>query len=241
MLVAGKQMKDAFNEAGASNMVAVVLVDENGLSAEDEATYRQLVERLRAKTDIVIGTQDFVHIPPELKPAMTSKDGKAWNLPVSLNGTMGTGKGGQQAYRDAMKIVNDTTAGTTLTPSVVGAAATMQDVTGIAIRDQHIIELSTVITVLLILIIVYRNIVAMVIPLLTIGISLATAQQVVAGLGLIGLGLGGPQTIMLITGMMIGAGIDYAVFLFSRYQEYLRGGEWSRTRRWSPRWCPSGR
>jgi RND superfamily putative drug exporter len=221
VLVAGKQMKDAFNEAGASNMVAVVLVDENGLSAEDEATYRQLVERLRAKTDIVIGTQDFVHIP-ELKPAMTSKDGKAWNLPVSLNGTMGTGKG-QQAYRDAMKIVNETTAGTTLTPSVVGAAATMQDVTGIAIRDQHIIELSTVITVLLILIIVYRNIVAMVIPLLTIGISLATAQQVVAGLGLIGLGLG-PQTIMLITGMMIGAGIDYAVFLFSRYQEYLRGG-----------------
>lgn len=221
VLAAGNQMKNAFNEAGASNMIAVVLVDDNGLTKDDEATYRTLVDKLRAKSDVVIGTQDFVHIP-ELKPAMTSKDNKAFNLPVSLYGTMGTSQG-QKAYRDAMKIINEVTANTTLKPSVVGAAATMEDVTGIALRDQHIIELSTVITVLLILIIVYRNIVAMLIPLLTIGISLATAQQVIAGLGLIGLGLG-PQTLMLITGMMIGAGIDYAVFLFSRYQEYLRGG-----------------
>lgn len=221
VLAAGKQMKDAFKEAGASNMVAVILVNDNGLSKDDEATYRTLVDKLRANTDSVIGTQDFVHIP-ELRQAMTSKDGKAWNLPVSLYGTMGTGRG-QKAYRDAMKIIDEVTANTTLKPSVVGAAATMQDVTGIALRDQHIIEISTVLTVLLILIIVYRNIVAMLIPLLTIGISLATAQQVVAGLGLLGLGLG-PQTIMLITGMMIGAGIDYSVFLFSRYQEYLRGG-----------------
>ncbi|MCX2713510.1 RND family transporter [Mycolicibacterium sp. J2] len=221
VLAAGNQMKTAFNEAGAGNMVAVVLVDENGLSTEDEATYRTLVDKLRARSDIVIGTQDFVHIP-ELKPAMTSKDGKAFNLPVSLYGTMGTGQG-QQAYREAIKIIDEVTANTTLKASVVGAAATMEDVTGIALRDQHIIELSTVITVLVILIIVYRNIVAMIIPLLTIGISLGTAQQVIAGLGLIGLGLG-PQTLMLITGMMIGAGIDYAVFLFSRYQEYLRGG-----------------
>ena len=49
----------------------------------------------------------------------------------------------------------------------------------------------------------------------TIGISLGIAQQVVAALGEMGLGLG-PQTMVLMTGMMMGAGIDYAVFLFSR-------------------------
>ena len=38
-----------------------------------------------------------------------------------------------------------------------------------------------------------------------------------------GLGLG-PQTMVLMTGMMMGAGIDYAVFLFSRYQELVRSG-----------------
>ncbi|PEG55855.1 MMPL/RND family transporter [Mycolicibacterium diernhoferi] len=221
VLATSQQMKDAFNEAGATNLIAVILVNEDGLTDADEATYRELVDNLRARNDIVVSMQDFVSIK-EIRPAMTSKDGKAWNLPVSLNGTMGTGTG-QAAYRDAVKIIEETTAGTTLRPSVVGGAATMEDVTGIALRDQVIIEVSTVVTVLLILIIVYRNLVAMVIPLLTIGISLAVAQQVVAGLGLLGLGLA-PQTIVLITGMMLGAGVDYAVFFFSRYQECLREG-----------------
>ncbi len=221
VLATSQQMKDAFNEAGATNLIAVILVNEDGLTDADEATYRELVDNLRARNAIVVSMQDFVSIK-EIRPAMTSKDGKAWNLPVSLNGTMGTGTG-QAAYRDAVKIIEETTAGTTLRPSVVGGAATMEDVTGIALRDQVIIEVSTVVTVLLILIIVYRNLVAMVIPLLTIGISLAVAQQVVAGLGLLGLGLA-PQTIVLITGMMLGAGVDYAVFFFSRYQECLREG-----------------
>lgn len=220
-IAAGQQMKVAFNEAGATNLVAVILVNENGLTDQDEDTYRKIVENLRARTDIVVSMQDFISIK-EIRPAMSSKDGKAWNLPVSLNGTMGTGPG-QKAYREAVKIIEETTAGTTLTPSIVGAAATMEDVTDIALRDQLLIEVSTVVTVLLILIIVYRNLIAMVIPLLSIGICLAVAQQVVAGLGLLGLGLA-PQTIVLITGMMVGAGVDYAVFLFSRYQEHLRGG-----------------
>lgn len=221
VLATSQQMKDAFNEADATNLIAVILVNENGLTAQDEDTYRKIVENLRARTDIVVSMQDFISIK-EIRPAMSAKDGKAWNLPVSLNGTMGTGVG-QAAYRDAVKIIEETTAGTTLTPSIVGAAATMEDVTAIALRDQLLIEVSTVVTVLLILIIVYRNLVAMVIPLLSIGISLAVAQQVVAGLGLLGLGLA-PQTIVLITGMMLGAGVDYAVFFFSRYQEFIRKG-----------------
>ncbi|CAN7472946.1 RND family transporter [Mycolicibacterium frederiksbergense] len=221
VLQTSQQMKDAFNEADATNLIAVILVNENGLTEQDEDTYRKIVENLRARSDIVVSMQDFISIK-EIRPAMSSKDGKAWNLPVSLNGTMGTGVG-QAAYRDAVKIIEETTAGTTLSASIVGAAATMEDVTGIALRDQLLIEVSTVVTVLLILIIVYRNLVAMVIPLLSIGISLAVAQQVVAGLGLLGLGLA-PQTIVLITGMMLGAGVDYAVFFFSRYQEFIRRG-----------------
>jgi RND superfamily putative drug exporter len=80
-----------------------------------------------------------------------------------------------------------------------------------------------VITIFTILVIVYRNLVAMLMPLATIGVSMAVAQQAVAGLGLLGLPIG-PQTLVLMTGMMMGAGVDYAVFLFSRYQECLRKG-----------------
>lgn len=221
VLVAGQQMKDAFHEADAGNFAVVVLSNENGLSEADEATYRNLVAQLKANSASVTSTQNFVDIP-ELRQAMTSKDQKAWTLPMSLAGTMGTGPG-QESYRSAIKTVNEATANSTLAVNVVGAAATFDDIDKIGARDQHLIEISTVVMVLTILIIVYRNLVAMLIPLITIGVSMIVAQQVVAALGELGLGLG-PQTIVLMTGMLMGAGTDYAVFLFSRYQECLRGG-----------------
>jgi RND superfamily putative drug exporter len=168
-----------------------------------------------------MSTQNFVDIP-ELRQPMTSKDQKAWTLPMNLAGTMGTAPG-QEAYRSAIKTINEATRNSTLEVNVVGAAATFDDLDKIGARDQHLIEIATVLMVLTILIIVYRNLVAMLIPLITIGISMVIAQQVVAALGELGLGLG-PQTMVLMTGMLMGAGTDYAVFLFSRYQECMRGG-----------------
>ncbi|WP_280830500.1 MMPL/RND family transporter [Mycolicibacterium frederiksbergense] len=221
VLVAGQKMKDAFHEADAGNFAVVVLSNENGLTTADEDTYRNLVAQLKANSASVTSTQNFVDIP-ELREAMTSKDQKAWTLPMSMSGTMGTGPG-QEAYRSAIKTVNEATQNSALAVNVVGAAATFDDIDKIGARDQHIIEIATVVMVLTILTIVYRNLVAMLIPLITIGVSMIVAQQVVAALGELGLGLG-PQTIVLMTGMLMGAGTDYAVFLFSRYQELLRGG-----------------
>jgi putative drug exporter of the RND superfamily len=221
MLASMALMKQSFKEADGGNVAVVVLSNDNGLTQADEDVYRRLVEKLDADTTNVKSTQNFVTIP-ELRKAMTSEDGKAWTLPVSLAGSMGTGTG-QRAYREAIKVVDEATAGSSMDVNVVGGAATFDDVNTIGARDQLIIEISTVVTILTILIIVYRNLVAMLMPLITIGLTMAVAQQVVAGLGELGLPLG-PQTMMLMTGMMMGAGVDYAVFLFSRYQECLRNG-----------------
>ena len=76
---------------------------------------------------------------------------------------------------------------------------------------------------LLILLIVYRNPVTMLVPLITIGISLAVAQGVLAGLAQLGLGVMS-ETIVFMTAVMVGAGTDYAVFLMSRYHDYVRLG-----------------
>jgi RND superfamily putative drug exporter len=221
VLISSQAMKVDFNEASSDNLAVVILSDEKGLGPADEATYRTLIDKLRADTANVATTQDFVHLP-EVKQALTSNDNKAWQLPVNLTGVMGTGPG-QEAYRNVVKIVKDTTANTTLTANVVGPAATFDDLTTIGAEDQSVIEIATVTLVLTILLVVYRNVVAMVLPLATIGVSLVAAQQTVAGLGLIGLPLG-PQTLVLMTGMMLGAGTDYAVFLFSRYHECVRTG-----------------
>ncbi len=159
---------------------------------------------------------------PELRTVMTSEDNKAYNLPVSLTGVMASGPG-QRSYNAALDIVKEVTEGSTLTPNIVGAAATLDDVNKIGVRDQIVIETTTGILVFTILVLVYRSFVAMMLPLLTIGAALVVAQQVVAGLGLVGLGVG-PQTLLLMTAMMLGAGTDYAIFLLSRYQEVMRSG-----------------
>ncbi|WP_284235878.1 MMPL/RND family transporter [Mycobacterium antarcticum] len=221
ILASGEHMKNAFKEADGGNVAIVVLSNEAGLTPADEDVYRNLVGALREDTNSVKSTQDFVAIP-ELREAMTSKDGKAWTLPISLAGTMGSGPG-SEAYRNALAIVKDNTEGSALTVNIVGASATFDDLNKLGEHDQFIIEVSTVLTIFTILVIVYRNLVAMLMPLITIGLSMGVAQQVVAGLGEIGLPIG-PQTIVLMTGMMMGAGTDYAVFLFSRYQECLRRG-----------------
>lgn len=221
VLVATDQMKDAFNEASSGNLAVVVLTNENGLGPADEVVYRQLVDNLRAETSSVQSTQDFVAIP-ELRQVMASEDGMAWTLPVNLVGVMGTGEG-QEAYRDMVQVVRATTDGGPLHADVIGPAATLDDLVTTGATDQHIIEIATVLMVLTILIVVYRNVVAMMLPLAMIGVSLVVAQQIVAFLGLHGLGLG-PQTLVLMTGMMLGAGTDYAVFLFSRYHECVREG-----------------
>jgi len=220
VLIAGKQMQEAFKEADTGNFAAIILSNDNGLKPEDEATYRNLVDKLKTDTN-VSSLQDFVRTP-ELREVMTSKDQKAWNLPVSMVGTMGT-PAGQEAYRQVLQKVKDATANSSLQVNVVGGATTFEDMNLIGARDQHLIETATVVLVFGILILVYRSLVAMIMPLIMIGISVVVAQQLVAGLGELGLGIG-PQTTILMTGIIMGAGIDYAVFLFSRYQELVKTG-----------------
>ncbi|KAA0104600.1 RND family transporter [Mycolicibacterium sp. P1-5] len=216
-----KKMQGAFHEADAGNFAAIILSDENGLSPADEDAYRRIVDRLKDDTKNVSSVQDFIRTP-ELKEVMTSKDKKAWNLPVSMTGTMGA-PDGQEAYRNVIKNVQDAAKGSSLQVNLVGGGATIEDMAAIGAKDQHMIEIATVGLVFSILLLVYRSMLAMLMPLVTIGISLVVAQQAVAGLGELGLGLG-PQTMMLMTGMIMGAGIDYGVFLYSRYQELTKTG-----------------
>ncbi len=135
---------------------------------------------------------------------------------------MGSPKAGWRT-KMPLRSVKQTVAGSTLTANMAGPAATTEDLTEISERDLHVIELGTTIMVLLILLIVYRNPFTMLVPLITIGISLATAQGVLAGLAELGLGISS-QTMVFMTAIMFGAGIDYAVFLISRYHDYVRRG-----------------
>ncbi len=223
VLVTTHQITEAFNQSGSENenVLLVVLTDENGLSPSDYVTYRALADTLRPDTRDIVMLQDFVHTPA-LREAVTSKDHKAWYLPMVLAGGVGTPEL-HEGYTRVADAVKQTVAGSTLTANLTGPAATGDDLTYIGIRDMHVIETAVVLMVLIILFVIYRNPLTMMLPLITIGVSVVTAQAIVSGVAQLGLGVSS-QTITLMTTMMAGAGIDYAVFLISRYHDYLRLG-----------------
>lgn len=219
--VTTNQMTNAFRDSGSQNILLVVLTNEHGLGGVDEGVYRRLVEKLRDNAHDVATVQDFISTPA-LRQVMESEDHKAWNLPVGLAGDLGTPKG-QEAYEHVAKVVKETVSATPLSARLTGPTATVGDLSLVGDRDVHVIEIATALMVLTILLLVYRNPVTMTLPLVTIGLSLLIAQRVVAGLAYLGMGISN-QTVVLMSGMLMGAGTDYAVFLISRYHEYLRLG-----------------
>lgn len=219
-MAATEQMAKDFHES-AQNVLVVVLTDEHGLRPADDDAYRALATTLRGDTNDVSAVQDFL-TTPALRPLMVSTDSKAFYMAVTLKAPAASPES-SQAYQRITQTVKQSTAGTSLTAHVTGQAAIVGDLSIVSARDMHLIEIATAVLVLLILLVIYRRPITVLLPLITIGISVATAQGAVSALTGIGLGVSA-LTMVLMTAMIVGAGTDYAVFLISRYHEYIRSG-----------------
>jgi RND superfamily putative drug exporter len=220
--VTAAKMTEAFHEPGNDDLMLVALINENGLRPADEASYHKLVDALHNDPADVVMSQDFVNTP-ELRKFLTSKDNTTWVLPVGLAGELGTPRS-FASYNRVADIVEQSVAGSSLTAHVTGPAATVADLTVAGQRDRLPIEVAIAVLVLAVLLLVYRSAVTMLLPLVTIGSSLLIAQAVVAGFSqLTGLGVSN-QSIVFLSAIMAGAGTDYAVFLISRYHDYVRSG-----------------
>jgi putative drug exporter of the RND superfamily len=217
-----RKMTEAFHESGSEDLLLVVLTNDRGIGPADEAVYGKLVDALRKDTRDVLMLQDFVSTPP-LRPALTSQDHKAWVLPVGLAGELGTPRS-YDAFNHVSDIVKHTVTGTALTANLAGPAATVGDLTVAGAHDRLPIELAIGVLVLIVLLLVYRSAVTMLLPLITIGLSLVIAQSLVAGYSQLTATGVSNQSIIFLSAIMAGAGTDYAVFLISRYHDYLRSG-----------------
>ncbi|WP_083453179.1 RND family transporter [Mycobacterium goodii] len=219
-MAATNQMAKDFGES-AQNILVVVLTDDHGLSPADDGVYRRVADTLRADTARVASVQDFLSTPP-LRQLMVSKDNKAFYLAVTLKAAAGTPES-SAAYQQITDTVMHTTDGSGLHAAVTGQAAMMGDLAIIGEHDMHMIELATLVLVLTILLIIYRRPVTVLLPLITIGVSVVAAEGVVSALTHLGLSVS-LLTMVLMTTMIAGAGTDYAVFLISRYHEYIGDG-----------------
>ncbi|MEE6176576.1 RND family transporter [Mycobacterium sp. 050134] len=213
---------DAPAAASPTSLLMVLLTNEKGLTPADYTVYQKLIDKLNADKQDKLSVQNAMN-DPEMKNLLVAKDGKALILPLNVPGDQ-SDPGTIAAYKRIAAIVKQTVAGTTLTANLSGPLATVVDLTDIGQEDIHFIEIATVVSVLIILIIIYRNVVTMFVPLATIGISVGTAQGVLSGAAELGLATN-LQVIVFMTAVMMGAGTDYAVFLISRYHDYLRHGD----------------
>jgi putative drug exporter of the RND superfamily len=219
-MAATNQMAKDFHES-AQNILVVVMTNEHGLTPADNNSYRAVADKLRSDTSDVSAVQDFISTPP-LRQLMVSKDNKAFYMAVTLKAPPGSPES-SQAYQRITQMVKQSTAGSDLTTHVTGSAAVIGDLSIVTAHDMHVIEIATAALVLLILLVIYRRPVTVLLPLITIGISVASAQGLVSALTEIGMSVSA-LTIVLMTAMIVGAGTDYAVFLISRYHEYIRSG-----------------
>jgi len=223
-VVVSQEMQKAFHEGGGGSQAMVVLTDERGLTPGDENVYRKLVEKLQQDQQEKLSVQDVLKVP-EMRDVLASKDGKAITLPIGFpDGAMAPST--LAAFHHVKEIAKEVTAGTTLRAYLSGPVATIADITALTEHDERFITIATVTGLLLILFIIYRNVVTMFVPLANIGASIGTTQGVLSGL----VGAGLPfnlESMILMTAVMLGAGTDYAVFLISRYHDYVRHGQHS--------------
>ena len=174
-MAATEQMAKDFHES-AQNIVVVVMTDEHGLTPADNDTYRALADKLRGDTSDVSAVQDFVSTPA-LRQLMVSTDNKAFYMAVTLKAPAGSPES-SQAYQRIAQIVKQSTAGSALTAHVTGQAAIVGDMSIVTARDMHVIEIATALLVLIILLVIYRRPVTVLLPLITIGVSVAVSPRV---------------------------------------------------------------
>src|SRR6185437_14034423 len=178
-MAATEQMAKDFHES-AQNIVVVAMTDEHGLTPADNYTYRALADKLRSDTSDVSAVQDFISTPV-LRQLMVSTDNKAFFMAVTLKAPAGSPES-SQAYQRIAQMVKQSTAHSALTAHVTGQAAIIGDLLSVSVRDMHMIEIATALIVLVILLLIYRRPVTVLLPLITIGISVGSAQGVMSAL-----------------------------------------------------------
>ena len=124
------------------------------------------MDALRDDPADVVMVQDFV-TTPQLRQFLTSEDKTTWVLPVGLAGELGTPRAFDSFNRVADIVEHNVAGHGPLTVHVTGPAATVADLTVAGERDRLPIEIAIAVLVLAVLLLVYRNAVTMLLPLVT--------------------------------------------------------------------------
>src|SRR3954469_2396170 len=215
------QMDKAFAGGSGSSIAFVVLTGPDfHHDSTAAAYYRGLSDRLHADHAHVADLQDYA-TRPSLRSALTSADGDATYIPLSLRHPVGSPQADADVAWLRATLTRDRPAGvhTFVTGDVASIADLNTDISNSIAR----VTIVTVVIIIAILLLLYRSWLLPLVPLATIGVGLLVARGLVALLGQSFLPVS-TYTAMFVTALVLGAGTDYTVFLISRFHESMRSG-----------------
>lgn len=192
---------------------AVIIASRSGqpLTAADKAAVAQVTSRVQGVKDVT-----------QIRNVGYSADGQAQQIFVGVSGAAFGEKATDivKNIRGAMAKV-DLPSG--LSVHLTGDLAAGVDQENANSKGRNSTEFYTVILIIVLLLIVFRALLAPIATLIPAGLALAISQPVIAESTKIGVEVGFITQILLIV-LILGAGTDYGLFLVFRVREELRRG-----------------
>ncbi len=219
MLQIGKK----FHESTSTSLTMVVLEADRPLDDQTHQYYDDLMQRLKQNTQHVQYVMDLWGKPITAAGAQ-SVDGKATYVLLRLAGDIG-----QIQANQSVNAVRDLVAKDTPPPGlkvyVSGAAPLASDTLYIANSSLNNITIVTIILIVVMLLLVYRSVSTLLVPLASVLIEMLVAKGVIATLGHFGFIELSSFAVNIVVALTLGAGTDYGIFLLGRYQEARQAGE----------------
>ncbi len=212
-----------FHESNSTSLAMVVLEANRPLGDVDHQYYDDLVRRLKQDPKHVQYAMDLWGKPITAAGAQ-SLDGKCAYVLLRLAGDFG-----QMQANESVAAVRDTVAKEMPPPGlkvyVSGAAPLAKDTVAIANSSLNNITIVTIFLITGMLLLVYRSIVTLFVPLAGVLFELLVAKGVIATLGHLGYIELSSFAVNIVVALTLGAGTDYGIFLMGRYHEARHDGE----------------
>ena len=211
----------AFPQVSAATQTVLVFYRPEGLTEADHACTAQIAQRLTAEA-----TGQWRVLSPATHPFLASRllsaDGHAAMIVVCHDLNYLTHRCMRQV--DAVEEIARSRLSPGLTLEITGEGGLGRDVTRGTRQAYHRTTWVTVLAVLAILILVYRAPLAAAVPLVSIGLSVFVAIQLLNRLAMLGWAVSDLERTFVVV-LLFGSGTDFAMFWMARYWEQSEGTE----------------
>ncbi|WLR55660.1 MMPL family transporter [Mesobacillus subterraneus] len=219
--LAGKIMDDVRKQEGGGDdtQVALVFHSEKTLTQEEIKEAEKAIRELEENSEEIGITEILTHFNEEsLKAQLVSDDGKSILTSVTVNWN-------DREPAQVSKLLYETIEDVNVDHYYTSQWLINEDLMNSSEEGLKKTEGITVVFILVVLLLVFRSVIAPIIPLLTVGMSYLVSQSIVAMLvDQFDFPLSNYTQIFLVA-VLFGIGTDYCILLLSRFKEELAHNE----------------